>query len=171
MTARLNLDNIQGLVARGYRGLSYARFTVIAIPGPDAGHAALSWLLPRITTAGKFTADSALHVAFSAAGLRRMGLPDGVIAGFSAEFGEGMAGPDRSRFLGDVEGSSPRFWDWGAPQGTPADGLVLLYAATPEILGRRQAGLAGCLAAAGVHPRAGLATPALRDHPPLRLPP
>ena len=166
MTARLNLDNIQGLVARGYRGLSYARFTVIAIPGPDAGHAALSWLLPRITTAGKFTADSALHVAFSAAGLRRLGLPDGVIAGFSAEFGEGMAGPDRSRFLGDVEGSSPRFWDWGAPQGSPADAVVLLYAATPEILGRRQAELAGCLAAAGIHQVTVLDTVELGDNEP-----
>src|SRR5262249_59098680 len=74
------------------------------------------------------------------------------LAGLPAGFGEGMAGPDRRRFLGDVEGSSPRFWDWGAPQGSPADAVVLLYAATPEILGRRQAELAGCLAAAGVHP-------------------
>src|SRR5262249_60907550 len=144
---RLSLDNSQGLRARGYRGLSCARFTVFAIPDPAAGHAALSWLLPRITTAGKFTADSALHVAFSAAGLRRLGLPDGVIAGFSAEFGEGMAGPDRSRFLGDVEGSSPRFWDWGAPQGSPAGAVGLLYAAPPETLGRRQAARAGALAA------------------------
>src|SRR5262249_39276511 len=166
MTARLNLDNIQGLLARGYRGLSCARFTVFAIPDPAAGHAALSWLLPRITTAGKFTADSALHVAFSAAGLRRLGLPDGVIAGFSAEFGEGMADPDRSRFLGDVEGSSPRFWDWGAPQGTPADGLVLLYAATPEILGRRQAELADCPAAARRHPGPPPATPGPGDDRP-----
>ena len=42
MTARLDLGNIQGLLARGYRGLRYARFTVFAIPGPAAGHAALS---------------------------------------------------------------------------------------------------------------------------------
>ena len=150
MTARLDLGNIQGLLARGYRGLRYARFTVFAIPGPAAGHAALSWLLPRVTTAKAFTADSALHIAFSAAGLRRLGLPDGVIAGFSAEFGEGMTGPDRSRFLGDVESSSPRFLDWGAPQGAPADGLVLLYAATPGVLDRRQAELAGRLAGAGI---------------------
>jgi len=149
MAPRLDLDNTQGLLARAYRGLTYARFTVFAISGPAAGHAVLSWLLPQVTTAAQFTADSALHVAFTAAGLRRLGLPDGVIAGFSAEFGEGMAGPDRSRFLGDVEGSSPRFWDWGAPQEPPVDGLVLLYAATPEILGRRQAELVGRLAAAG----------------------
>jgi len=166
MTARLDLGNIQGLLARGYRGLRYARFTVFTIPGPAAGHAALSWLLPRVTTAAAFTADSALHVAFSAAGLRRLGLPDDVIAGFSAEFGEGMTGPDRSRFLGDVESSSPRFWGWGAPQGPPADGLVLLYAATPEILGRRQAELASRLAAAGIHQVTVLDTLELGDSEP-----
>src|SRR5258707_1226405 len=94
MAPRLDLDNTQGLLARAYRGLTYARFT--------------------------------------------------------AEFGEGMAGPDRSCFLGEVEDSGPRFWDWGAPQEPPVDGLVLLYAAPPEILDRRQAELADCLAAAGI---------------------
>ncbi len=166
MAPRLDLDNTQGLLARAYRGLTYARFTVFAISGPAAGHAVLSWLLPQVTTAAQFTADSALHVAFTAAGLRRLGLPDGVIAGFSAEFGEGMAGPDRSRFLGDVEDSGPRFWDWGAPQEPPVDGLVLLYAATPEILDRRQAELAGCLAAAGIRDVTVLDTLELGDSEP-----
>src|SRR5580700_10106652 len=166
MTARLDLGNIQGLLARGYRKLAYARFTVFTIPGPDAGHAALSWLLPRVTTAAAGTADSALHVAFSAAGLRQLGLPGGVIPEFPAEFAEGMTGRDRSRFLGDVEGSSPVLWDWGAPQGPSADGLVLLYAATPEILGRRQAELAGRLAAAGIGRLSVLDTRELGDNEP-----
>ena len=166
MTARLDLADIQGLLARGYRGLACARFTVFAVPCPAAGHAVLSWLLPRVTTAAAYTAGSALHIAFSASGLRRLGLPDGVIAGFSAEFGEGMVGQDRSRFLGDVEGSSPRFWDWGAPQEPPADALVLLYAATPQILSRRQAELAARLAAAGIHQVTVLDTLELGDSEP-----
>src|SRR5512142_2382057 len=120
MTARLDLGNIQGLLARGYRKLGHATFTVFTIPGPDAGHAVLSWLLPQVTTAAAGAADSALHVAFSAAGLRRLGLPGSVIAGFPAEFAEGMTGRDRSRFLGDAGDSSPVLWDWGAPQGPSA---------------------------------------------------
>ena len=166
MTARLDLGNIQGLLARGYRKLGYATFTVFTIPGRDAGHAALSWLLPQVTTAAAGTADSALHVAFSAAGLRRLGLPGGAMAGFPAEFAEGMTGPDRSRFLGDAGDSSPLLWDWGAPQGPSADGLVLLYAATPEILGRRQAELSARLAAAGIGQVTVLDTRELGDNEP-----
>lgn len=166
MATRLDLGNIQGLLARGYRGLRYAQFTVFAIPGPAAGHKLLSWLLPRVTTAASSTADNALHVAFSAAGMRQLGLPDGTIAGFSAEFAEGMVSPDRSRFLGDVEDSSPSFWDWGTPQRPSVDGLLLLYAATPEILGRRQAELASRLAAAGIRDVTVLDTLELGDREP-----
>jgi Dyp-type peroxidase family len=146
----LDLADIQGLLARGYRGLRHARFTVFGIPGQAVGQALLSWLLPQVTTAGRFTADSAVHVAFTAAGLGRLGLPGGVIAGFSAEFAEGMASPDRSRFLSDAGESSPRSWAWGGPLGPPVDGLVLLYAATRQALDRRHGELASRLAQAGV---------------------
>jgi len=166
MTAPIDRGNVQGLLARGYRKLRHARFTVFTIPCPAAGHAVLSWLLPQVTTAAAGTADGALHVAFSAAGLRRLGLPDGVIAGFPAEFAEGMTGQDRSRFLGDVESSSPLLWDWGAPQGPPADGLVLLYAATPHILADRQAELDARLAAAGIRKVTVLDTRELGDTEP-----
>jgi Dyp-type peroxidase family len=166
MTARIDLSNIQGLLARGYRKLPHATFTVFTIPGQAAGQAVLSWLLPRVTTAAAGTADSALHVALSAAGLQRLGLPGGVLAGFPAEFAEGMTGRDRSRFLGDVDDSSPQFWDWGAPLHPPADALVLLYAATPQILGQRQAELAGRLAAAGIDQVTVLGTRELGDNEP-----
>jgi len=166
MATRLDLANIQGLLARGYSGLPYARFTVFAIPGPAAGHALVSWLLPRVSTAASPAGDSAAHIAFSAAGMRQLGLPGDVIAGFAAEFAEGMVTPDRSRFLGDVEGSSPSSWDWGAPQRPSADGLVLLYAATPEILDRRQAELASCLTAAGIREVTVLDTLELGDREP-----
>src|SRR5580704_9701507 len=105
MAVKLDLDDIQGLIARGYRTLPHARFTIFAAPSAAAGHALLSWLLPRVTPAGRFASSSALHVAYTAAGLRRLGLPEIVIAGFSAQFISGMTGPDRSRFLGDAEES------------------------------------------------------------------
>jgi Dyp-type peroxidase family len=146
---KLDLADIQGLLARGYRGLRHARFTIFDIPGPAAGQALLSWLLPQVTPAGRFAADSALHVAFTAAGLGRLGLPGGAVAGFSAEFAEGMTGQDRSRFLSDAGESSPGSWAWGGPQRPPVDGLVLLYAATPQVLDRRHRELAGRLAQAG----------------------
>ena len=108
MAVKLDLDDIQGLLARGYRGLRYARFTVFTTQNPAAAHALLSWLLPRVTPAGRFSGDSALHVAYTAPGLRRLGLADNVIAGFSAQFRGGMTDPDRSRLLGDNGESDPR---------------------------------------------------------------
>ena len=150
MTVRLDLSDIQGLFARGYRGHPYARFTIITIPGPAAGGGLLTWLLPQVTTAAPFSGDSALQVAFTASGLRRLGLPDRVIAGFAAEFIEGMANANRSRFLGDVGESDPRCWAWGGPDGPAADGLLMLYAADPDLLERRQAELRRQLAAGGI---------------------
>ena len=115
-----------------------------------AGRALLAWLLPQVTTAAPFAADTALQVAFTPSGLRGLGLPDRVMDRFSAEFREGMASPNRSRFLGDVAESDPLRWAWGKPQGPPIDCLTLLYAASPDILERRQADLKGRLAELGV---------------------
>jgi Dyp-type peroxidase family len=147
---KLDLDDIQGLIARGYRRLPHARFTIFTAQDPAAAHALLSWLLPRVTPAGRFTGDSALHVAYTAAGLQHLGLPESVRDGFSPQFRSGMTGPDRSRFLGDAGESDPRCWFWGGPQEPPADGLILLYATAPEVLDARQAELAARLDAAGI---------------------
>jgi Dyp-type peroxidase family len=150
VAVKLDLDDIQGLVARGYNRLRHARFTIFAAPEPGASHALLAWLLPLVTSAAPFAADVAVQAAFTPSGLRRLGLPDSAVAGFSAEFLAGMAAPDRSRFLGDIEDCDPRSWAWGEPQGPPIDGLILLYAASPDILERRQAALTQRFAEAGI---------------------
>ncbi|MBO0817632.1 MAG: peroxidase, partial [Actinobacteria bacterium] len=145
MAVKLDLDDIQGLIARGYRTLPYARFTIFAASDATAAHALLSWLLPQVAPAGRFAGDSALHLAYTPAGLRRLGLPESAIAGFSPQFIGGMTGPNRSRFLGDVGESDPRCWAWGGPQEPPVEGLILLYASSPEVLDARQADLAARL--------------------------
>jgi Dyp-type peroxidase family len=150
VAVKLDLDDIQGLIARGYRTLPHARFTIFTAQDPAAAHALLSWLLPRVTPAGRFSGDSALHVAYTPAGLRRLGLPESVTAGFQPQFRSGMTGPNRSRFLGDAGESDPHCWAWGGPQEPPIDGLILLYASSPEVLGARQAELTRQLDAAGI---------------------
>jgi len=45
--------------------------------------------------------------------LRKLGIPDDVIAGFSHEFRAGMAAESRARQLGDVKDNAPENWDWG----------------------------------------------------------
>jgi Dyp-type peroxidase family len=146
----LDLDDIQGLVARGYGRLRAARFTLFAAPDQAAARALLSWLLPRVTTAGAFSGNAAWHVAYTAAGLRRLGLPQATVSTFSAEFVGGMADPNRSRFLGDVEESGPRHWVWGGGQSPPVDGVLLLYAVDRATLRNVQAELRGHLDAIGI---------------------
>jgi Dyp-type peroxidase family len=150
MALRLDLGDIQGLFARGYREHRYARFTIFTIAEAPAGRALLEWLLPRITTAAPSSGDVALQVAFTASGLRELGLPDHVVTGFAAEFRQGMTNQNRSRFLGDTEESDPRGWAWGGPDGPPADGLLMLYAANPGLLERWQAELRQQLEKSGI---------------------
>jgi Dyp-type peroxidase family len=149
MAVTLDLDDIQGIIARGYNGLRHARFTMFGAGDPAAGPALLSWLLPRITTAGKFSSDTAVHVAFTAAGLRRLGLPEQAADGFSLEFLGGMTAPNRSRFLGDAGPSDPGSWAWGAPGEPVVDGLILLYARSADLLNERHAELTHRLAEVG----------------------
>ena len=150
MVVQLDLADIQGLFARGYARHRYARFTVFAAREPAASQALLAWLLPQVTNAAPFSGDTALHVALTPSGLCRLGLPDSVTTGFSAEFLEGMTETNRSRFLGDVGESDPCSWTWGGPQGPPVDGLILVYATTPDVLAQRQSVLQQRFAELGI---------------------
>jgi deferrochelatase/peroxidase EfeB len=70
----------------------------------------------------------ALQVAFTCEGLRKLGLPDDLLNGFSAEFLSGMsADENRSRRLGDVGANAPEYWQWGGVSDVP-DLVALLYA-------------------------------------------
>src|ERR1700730_2195773 len=63
--------------------------------------------------------EVALQVAFTSAGLRSLGVPGDVIAGFSAEFLSGMAGEEsRSRRLGDIGANAPAEGLWGGPRNS-----------------------------------------------------
>jgi Dyp-type peroxidase family len=73
-----------------------------------------------------------------------------VMAGFAAEFLEGMTEASRSRFLGDTGNSDPGTWAWGGPQRPPADGLILVYATTPGGLDQQQSVLLQRLAELGI---------------------
>jgi Dyp-type peroxidase family len=167
MTDTLDRADIQGIVTRGYSTLRHARFTLYACDDQPAARALLGWLLPRVTTAArKFSADTAAQVAFTPSGLNRLGLPEKATTGFSLEFVAGMAGPHRSRFLGDVGESDPRGWIWGGPDGPAIDGLILLYARSAELLDERQGELARQFATAGARAIAVLDTLERQDREP-----
>src|ERR1700674_2389530 len=93
--------------------------------------AARAWCAVAPVATAEFQEHSpevALQVAFTWIGLRALGVPSEVLAGFSAEFQSGMAGAEnRSWRWGDVGASAPSAWWWGGPTSTP-DVLVMLFA-------------------------------------------
>ena len=70
--------------------------------------------------------------------MRHLGIEEPALNSFSFEFLEGMAParaagtpvPRRTNILGDLEDSSPEFWDWGGwnEKTRDVDGLLMLFA-------------------------------------------
>lgn len=123
----VDYGDVQGLVRYAYAHMTEARFLLVRVADPAAARA---WLRAApVTTAARSAPRpaTALQVAFTREGLDALGVPAGVLQGFSAEFLSGMAGEEsRSRRLGDVGVSSPAEWQWGGPGAVP-HAVVLLY--------------------------------------------
>lgn len=127
MAVRLDFDDIQGLVTRGYGDLRAAAYLLLRISDPATARAWLGETVPNITTATLKPDKSALNVAFTSSGLAQLGLGTQALAGFSQEFLDGMAAPHRSRMFGDVDESAPQQWAWGGPSAS-IDALLLAFA-------------------------------------------
>lgn len=153
-TPLLEFDDIQGLVQRGYKELPAAEFLLLEVTDPSQARGSLAHLAKIIEPATAPDCDkkdraSALHVAFTWHGLRRLGLSRAILDQFPQEFREGMVTEHRQRILGDRGGSDPAYWQWGSSKDI-ADGkeqsrtdpqlhiLVLLYAKDDTILSQHR---------------------------------
>jgi deferrochelatase/peroxidase EfeB len=74
----------------------------------------------------------AAAAAFSATGLRKLGLGEPALASFPTAFQLGMAA--RARVLGDIGDNAPPRWQWGGGPEREGDAIVLLYAKDPDYL-------------------------------------
>lgn len=129
----LNLNDIQGFIARGYGSLSAAAYLLLKVDDPAQAKKSIRVLSDFITPGSSRPDISSLHIAFTAEGLKKMGLTEEELSTFSREFVEGMADRNRSQFLGDTETSDPENWKWGKPDN-PVDVLLLLFAKNASIL-------------------------------------
>jgi Dyp-type peroxidase family len=149
-TAKLDLDDIQGIVAQGYGKLRAARFLLLAITESNAARSWIGSLVDTITTAASEQRDTSMNVALTAHGLDRLSLPLDVVAMFGAEFAAGMVEEHRNRLLGDVGESAPDGWRWGGPRTPAIDAVLMLYGKGEAELTRLQAAQTEVLAAAGI---------------------
>ena len=124
----VDYGDVQGLVRFGYGRLTEACFFLLAIRDPAAARSWLATAPVADAVERKPPPATALQVAFSAEGLRALGVSAAIMEGFAPEFLSGMAGEEsRSRRLGDVGTNAPARWRWGHPGHVPHL-LVLLYA-------------------------------------------
>jgi deferrochelatase/peroxidase EfeB len=124
----LDLNDVQGFIRYGYREMTEACYYLLTVRSAEAARAwcAAAPVSPAVER--RPPPEKALHVAFTAPGLRALEVSERAIAGFSAEFLAGMTGEDsRSRRLGDVGESSPANWRWGYGGRIPHV-LVMVFA-------------------------------------------
>src|SRR5439155_13140570 len=127
MADALNLEDIQGIIIRGYGNLTAACYVLLEISNPDAARNWLGSIAGAITSGQARPEDNALNVAFTSTGLEKLGLGAEVLAMFSNEYIDGMVTPHRSRILGDTEESAPEHWIWGDPTRRPVDIVLMLF--------------------------------------------
>lgn len=146
----LDLDAIQGLIARGYANLPVASYVLL---GVDDGPRARQWLTnlsADVTPAAARPTDVAVNVAITMTGLRALGVPDPELATFSHPFRTGMTTPHRRAVLGDVDAAAPDRWLWGGPSTRAIDLLVMVFARDVNTLNARRKALRTSLQPGGV---------------------
>ncbi len=127
--SEVDYSDVQGLVRFGYKLMKEASYVLLRVKNVAA---ARSWLRTASVTSAIAVSpppSTAMQVAFTAAGLKALGVLDPVLAGFSSEFLAGMTEESRSRRLGDVESNAPLQWDWGNSANVPH--LVVMFFAEP----------------------------------------
>jgi Dyp-type peroxidase family len=134
-----DLHDIQGLVYHAWGDHPLVAYQFATFGDAALGRAWLAAVQPQVTAStGYDDAGGRLHVALSAAGLRQLGVPEGVVEQLPQEARAGMR--ERARILGD-EGTSG--WSLGSRDELHA--LVMMFArdeeARAEMVERQRAAL------------------------------
>jgi Dyp-type peroxidase family len=162
----IDLADLQGDVLRGYTYPSVS-YLFLKIVDPERMRDLMRRMLAQVSTAEPWQdgpPPTALHAAFTYAGLEALELPDDLLATFPDEFREGMAA--RAERLGDRGPSAPANWEPGLGTGE-AHVLVTLYGVDEERLEQARDALRGVGAAGAikiVHEQRGAALDQGRDH-------
>jgi Dyp-type peroxidase family len=145
MKGQLDFEDIQAIIFTGHGRLRLARYVFMQVREREKVKRWLGRMADEVKTGTKLLGDKrhleeegpapgrAVHVAFTAQGLRALGLPEEALETFPREFVQGMAHPDRSRVLGDTGMSAPAHWQFGggggdgAPAGQEVHLVLMLF--------------------------------------------
>ena len=109
----IELDDIQGLLVRGYGQLPRCKYYFLKIDNAAEARAWLSDMVSSVTPATEYHGSNSVNVAFTHEGLLAIGLDDRNLENFSMPFREGAATERRRRILGDYGRSDPSTWNFG----------------------------------------------------------
>ena len=126
---KLEEADIQGYIVRGYKRMMYSRYVMLHVTDAAAAKAFLKNISGSITNVTHFPKSNCLNIAFTAQGLRALGMNEENLSNFRREFYEGMTTPHRQRILADCDSSAPEKWRWGGPNNEEAHILLMVFGA------------------------------------------
>jgi Dyp-type peroxidase family len=148
--------DVQGLVMSGYSTMHQARYLLLRVDEPSAARAWIGELAGRVTSGAAPETERCINVAFTAPGLRALGLETSELQTFPAPFTEGMTATHRRRSLGDLGPSDPTEWYWGGTAHDAEAGahavhvLLLLFAPDATAIAALEAAETALLTAGGL---------------------
>jgi deferrochelatase/peroxidase EfeB len=155
MTA-LDLDDIQGIILRGYGSFVHVRHFIVAVVDAGRARTLVGRLLPAIpaavnpaglaiTTAADWHVkpDYTLNLAFSYDGLAALGVSSALLDGFAPEFSSGAIGNAEAIF--DVGASAPENWEGHMGTASEVHAIFSLFARTAHELESRTSELLSAL--------------------------
>src|ERR1700759_5348609 len=104
--------DIQGYIVRGYKHMMYSRYVLLRVTDSAAAKRFIQNISGSITNVTHYPKTNCLNIAFTAPGLRALGMTEDNIKNFRREFSEGMTTPHRQRILADYDSSAPEKWRW-----------------------------------------------------------
>ncbi len=131
---RIDLDNIQSIILRGYAELLGARFCLLEITEPTAARAWLGHVYKDLAVGIRRPRASAVNLALSYTGLGALELDESILRQFPYTFAAGMTNEHSSRVLGDIDlggdANAPVHWRWGGNPKRCVHMVLCLYART-----------------------------------------
>jgi len=128
----LELADIQGYIVRGYKHMMYSRYALLTVTDATAAKKFIRECAARITNVERHEKSNCLNIAFTAAGLRALGMKEKNMQHFTREFREGMTTPHRQRLLGDLDSSATEKWTWRGPSNEEVHVLLMVFGADKE---------------------------------------
>ena len=128
----IDADDIQAIARAGFGSFNAARYMLLRIAEVDIAREWLRSVAPAsVAQLPAEHGQEICQIAFTAAGLRALGVKSDIVKRFAPEFVEGMAGNEnRSLRLGDTGANAPANWSWGVGDKEPHVLLMLFSDAT-----------------------------------------